>query len=207
MRDFEDIQIDYKVLEKELLEFENLLKEKSSLGEQEILDFFKDRSQLIASIGWFYPDLSLPNKISREYSIGGDFECDFIIGDSESKFYCFVEFENAEENSIFKKQGRSQLYWSSRFLNGFSQVVDWFWMLDDIAQTEKFKYTFGGSKNEIGYEGLLIIGRDKFIDLDKQRRINWWQNNIIVNSKHIKCLTFDRLAQIIRKRVDTFITN
>ncbi|MEQ8960543.1 MAG: DUF4263 domain-containing protein [Coleofasciculus sp. C2-GNP5-27] len=57
-------------------------------------------------------------------------------GDSVKKAYCFVEFENADSNSIFvDKPGKSSPEWSSRFEKCFSQIIDWFWKLDDLEKT------------------------------------------------------------------------
>jgi len=46
--------------------------------------------------------------------------------------------------------------------------------------------------------GLLVIGRDDSLDLQKRRRLEWRRQNTVVNSKHIYCLTYDELCEDLR---------
>jgi hypothetical protein len=74
---------------------------------EDILPFFKDRPNLSACIGWYSPD-NLCNQIKHEFTLFGDFRADLVVGDSRNNTYCFIEFEDATKDSIFKnKKGKS----------------------------------------------------------------------------------------------------
>jgi hypothetical protein len=54
-----------------------------------------------------------------------------------------VEFEDAASKSIFvSKSGKNTPEWSSRFEKGFTQILDWFWKLDDLEKTDAFEDRF-----------------------------------------------------------------
>ncbi|NER96605.1 MAG: DUF4263 domain-containing protein [Symploca sp. SIO1B1] len=132
-------------------------------------------------------------KISR-YDLFGDFVCDLVVGDSVKRSFCFIEFEAAEANSIFvTKSGRITPEWSAKFEHGFSQIIDWFWKLEDLERTNDFESRFRSSS--IDYMGLLVIGRDESLELKERRRLEWRRQNTVVNSKHIHCLTYDELCE------------
>jgi hypothetical protein len=71
--------------------------------------------------------------VATELSLFGDYACDAASGDSKANAFTLIEFEDANEYSIFKKaaQGRSVRAWATRFEHGFSQLVDWAWRLAD----------------------------------------------------------------------------
>ena len=54
-----------------------------------------------------------------------------VVGDASSHAYCFIEFEDATETSIFKKTPKLTPEWSPRFEHGFSQLVDWILWLEN----------------------------------------------------------------------------
>ena len=138
-----------------------------------------------------------------EYDIFGDFSADLVIGDSLKKAYCFVEFEDAASASLFvSKQGKSTPEWSPRFEKGFSQIVDWFWKLDDLEKTDAFEDRFAA--RNIDYMGLLIIGRNEDLKFREKKRLEWRQKNLILNSKHIYCLTFDELYEDLLFRLEKY---
>ncbi len=61
----------------------------------------------------------------------GLFAADIVVGDWAAKNYCFVELEDATEDSIFSTvRGRRTTKWSERFEEGCSQIVDWLWLLE-----------------------------------------------------------------------------
>lgn len=43
------------------------------------------------------------DKIAYEFDLWGKFKCDLVLGCSTIKSYVFIEFEDAKEESIFKK--------------------------------------------------------------------------------------------------------
>ena len=203
MKEFKEISIDWNSVEKELLAFENLLTEHDNLEESsQILPFFEKSPNLSALIGKIYfPDLIEINRISYEYDLFGDFKADLVIGDFQNESYAFIEFEDGKFNSIFKKKkGKYQKEWSNRFEHGYSQIIDWFWKLDDLRQTVAFEDKFG--VRDIDFEGILIIGRNSSLNniLDK-RRFKWRRTHTIIQSKKIHCVTYDELLEDLKQQI------
>lgn len=203
MKEFKEISIDWNSVEKELLAFENLLTEHDNLEESsQILPFFEKSPNLSALIGKIYfPDLIEINRISYEYDLFGDFKADLVIGDFQNESYAFIEFEDGKFNSILKKKkGKYQKEWSNRFEHGYSQIIDWFWKLDDLRQTVAFEDKFG--VRDIDFEGILIIGRNSSLNniLDK-RRFKWRRTHTIIQSKKIHCVTYDELLEDLKQQI------
>ncbi|MBC6424444.1 MAG: DUF4263 domain-containing protein [Hormoscilla sp. SP12CHS1] len=175
MKNFSRIDFDSVIGREQLAELQQLLQSSQSLSERnDILPFFRERLHLSASVGLYHPDIILPDMLTFEYDIFGDFASDLVVGDSVNHSYCFVEFEDASPNSIFvSKAGRSTPDWSPRFEHGYSQIVDWFWKLSDLERTEDFQNRF--NSRSIDYIGLLIIGRRENLALREQTRLDWRQ--------------------------------
>jgi hypothetical protein len=89
-----------------------------------------------------------------------------------------------------------------RFEHGFSQLVDWFYALDDLKKTSNFARHFG--HGHIKCFGLLIIGRDAdFSDADRAR-LKWRTEKVLVDSHPMHCLTFDDLYRILFQRMSYY---
>ncbi|MCP4350667.1 MAG: DUF4263 domain-containing protein [Desulfobacterales bacterium] len=204
MKEFEPVVFEPAVCKRELEELKNLLNENRELKEKDdILPFFRARKNLSVFTGSYVPDIVNFDMIAYEYSIYGDFSSDLVIGDSQTKTFCFVEFEDATDASIFRKQAKKVTpEWSPRFEHGFSQIVDWFWKLDDMSRSTDFKSKFGA--NYVKYYGLLIIGRSKGLEYREQQRLKWRIDKVLVDSKHIFCVTFDDLCSDIEARLKIY---
>lgn len=204
MKEFKNFKFDPKVCRKELNELKFHLDSKSELNERkDVLPFFKNRQHLSSFIGSYFPYISGFDKLAYEYDIFGDFKADLAIGDSESGWYGFIEFEGASETSIFEKKGdKVTPEWSTRFEHGFSQVVDWFWKLSALEYTREFVSRFGSEFT--GYEGMLIIGRSEGLAQRERDRLRWRRDRLIVNSKHIHCVTFDELYLHLDTRLRSY---
>lgn len=187
----------------ELNKFDRLLSEYELKESSDILPFFRENLHLSAYIASYVPEIARFDRIKHEFTFFGDFRADLVVGDSVNKAYCFIEFEDATRTSIFiNKKGRSTPVWSPRFERGFSQIVDWFWKIDDFKNTVQFRSVFGSETIEV--YGMLIIGRDSFLtDIDKAR-LNWRSNKVVVDSRKIICITFDELARDIRDRLSLY---
>lgn len=190
----------------ELEEFEHLLRKKEELSESiDILPFFKSRLHLSAFIASYAPSMITFDRIKHEFSLFGDFRADLVVGDSTHHTYCFIEFEDAAKNSIFTtKRGKSTSEWSPRFEHGFSQIVDWFWKIDDCKNTDSARNIFGDSNIEI--YGIIVIGRDQFLSPLDKARLKWRLNKVVVDSRKVICITFDQLARDIRDRLNLYQT-
>lgn len=201
MKDFLDYTFDPAVCQKELREFKKLLARKRELSEsQDILPFFRKRPQLSVFVASWFPGMDNFDRLAYEYSIFGDFTCDLAVGDSQSQTFCFVEFEDACSTSLFKvNPARATLEWSPRFEHGFSQIVDWFWKLDDMRNTTVFQNQFG--VGHVRYYGLLVLGRTIDLSLREQTRLRWRLEKVLVDSRPVFCVTLDELCNHLDRRL------
>ena len=197
MKHFDTLVFDQKTYERELAEFEQLLIKSTTLQEQaDILPFFRDRKHLSARISRIMPNMNQVDRIAYEYDLFGDYVCDLVIGNSQTHDYCFVEFENATAESIFtKKKGRYEPYYTCRFEQGYSQVADWFYQLNDVSESQMTKRF---DEPRINYYGVLIIGRSAFLSDNEKKRLIWRKRNFVVSSQHVQIYTFDELLAALK---------
>jgi Domain of unknown function (DUF4263) len=152
--------IDPRAAHAEVAELRTLLQTNADLKEAAFRDFFRSRPHASALIGPYTPLVNRSDLIAYEYPLFGDFRCDLAIGDSVTRACTFVELEDAGPRSLFVRHGeKSTREWSPRFEHGFSQVVDWFYKLQDLTQTATMEARFG--RRAIDYAGVLVIGRDQ----------------------------------------------
>jgi hypothetical protein len=203
MPDFQPYTFDLALCRQQVQELKTLLDSSADLPEAAFHDFFEPRAHLRALLGPYNPSLLSPDRLAWQYPIFGDFRCDFAIGDWTRKAYTFVEYEDARPNSLFVKQGeKATRAWSPRFDSGFSQIVDWFYKLQVMTDTPDMEARFG--KRSIRYTGVLIIGRDQHLDPGERLRLEWRQDHIVVNSKHVVCVTYDQLLDDLVFRLEKY---
>lgn len=201
MTPFTPLALDSSRLRAELVALEAVIgPDTRELGERgDILPFFRNHTNIAGLVGQFNSALVRPTLIRSELELFGDHACDLAVGDGESGQFCFVEFEDARADSVFKRSGKGVREWAGRFEHGFSQVVDWFHTLDDMKNTGRFRAQFG--TNVADYVGVLVIGRAGFLDAHQRERLRWRSMNVQVAGKRVYCLTFDDLAHVLRGRV------
>ena len=204
MKEFIKLEFDFAVCGRELDEFKSLFGGASMLAERAvILPFFRQRHHLSAFFGSYFPCLHNFDRLAFEYPLFGDFVCDLVVGDSKQGCYCFVEFEDASPTSIFQSSGaRYAPEWSPRFEHGFSQIVDWFYALDDMKSTSRCVDRFG--RRDIRYYGMLVIGRSGTLDNPQSKRLRWRLEKVLVDSRHVYCVTFDELYQHLCGGFETY---
>jgi hypothetical protein len=202
MKTFDPLAFDPARCRQEALQLQDQLTRASRLRERDdILPFFRARPHLSAACGLFNPTGLLFDRIAWEYDLFGDFGCDLVVGDSHSRGYTFIEFENAAPASVFVRHGRKATReWAPRFLGGFAQVVDWFRKLDDMQKGDAFEARFG--RRVIDFAGVLVIGRDRDLGPDERLRFTWWRENVLVRSRRVSCLTYDELAASLIRYLD-----
>lgn len=194
MKTFETIRFNPHHCRQELESFRRLLSSKGQLSERrDLLPLFTERRHLTALLGTLHPSISNMDRIAHEYDLFGDFACDFVVGDSERNAYCFVEFEDAEKNSVFSQGTRPTSKWGSRFEKGFSQIVDWAYKLADTEKSDSFQERFGSQT--IDSMSILVIGRSHFITSSELKRLEWRRKFVTVNSQQIRCMTYDQLLK------------
>jgi len=203
MPDFHAHTFDQTACRQQLLELKALLDSSADLGEAVFHDFFEVRTHLRALVGPYNPSLASPDRLAWQYPIFGDFRCDFAIGDWARKAYTFVEFEDARPNSLFVKQGeKATRAWSSRFDGGYGQIIGWFYKLHAMTDTPDMEARLG--KRAIRYTGVLIVGRDQHFQPGERLRLEWRREHVVVNSKHIVCVTYDELLEDLWFRLDQY---
>jgi hypothetical protein len=205
MRQLESITLDLARCRDELAAFKILLDrhESGNLGEKEhVLPFFRENRNLAALIGYLRSDCFLIDRIAYEFDIFGDHAADLVVGDSTRQVYGFVEFEDAVPDSIFRREAKkSTLAWASRYERGCSQIIDRFWKLDDLAKTDTLRHRFEGAES-IRYYGLLVIGRTGHLKPLERARFSWRRDRVVVDSRHVYCLTFDELYNDLRDKLN-----
>jgi hypothetical protein len=204
MKKFLDLNFDLSACGRELADFGALLTGNRELREREqIQPFFEQRLQLSAFAGLCMSEIGRVNRVALRFPMFGDFEADLVVGNSKERAYCFVEFEDGGQDSVFSRSGeKATREWSRRFEHGFSQLVDWFYMLDDMKNTQRRAQEFGFG--ETRFHGLLVIGRSAGISNDERNRLRWRSDRVVVNSHRIDCLTYDDLHDAMCRRIELY---
>lgn len=198
---FEVVAHDPAGCRKELDEFGQLLASKAELSERDdVLPFFRARRRLAALLGTYGSDVGRSPGVAFEFPLLGDFAADLVVGDRDRREYVVVEFEDGRNDSVFRKvRGRATTAWSPRFEGGFSQLVDWFYTLDDYKKTHKFVKEFGAG--HVTFGGLLVVGRAAGVSESDRVRLDWRSNKVLVDSCPVRCVTFDGLHATLRDRL------
>ena len=203
MPEFVPHVIDPRAAHAEVAELRALLQTSADLKEAAFRDFFRSRPHATALIGPYSSSANRSDLIAYEYPLFGDFRCDLAIADSVTRACTFVEFEDAGPRSLFVRHGdKATREWSPRFDHGFSQVVDWFYKLQDLTQTATMEARFG--RRALDYTGVLVIGRDQHMSTGEHDRLRWRREHVIVNSKRIVCVTYDELLGDLTYRLDWY---
>lgn len=168
-----------------------LLRSKGDLEETaDIKPFFEAHPELAILIGGaFSMGSAIFDQYSFQFQLFGDFGCDIVVGDSVAHRYAFIELEDAMANSLFRRQGAKVTpEWSSRIEGGFSQIVDWFWKLEDMSRTDEYATRFGSRHAD--YFGMLLIGRDQHLGHPREEnRWAWRSRNVAISGKPVWLVT------------------
>jgi Domain of unknown function (DUF4263) len=203
MPDFVAHALDPVAARVEVADLRALLEGSLDLREAVFRDFFRSRLNVSVLIGPYNPGIQRVDRVAYEYPLFGDFRCDLAIGDSVTRACTFVEFEDAGPRSLFVKHAnKATREWSPRFDHGYSQVIDWFHKLQDMTNTAAMEARFG--KRAIDYIGVLVVGRNRHIDVGEHERMRWRREHVIVNSKRIICVTYDQLLDDLEFRLDWY---
>jgi len=200
MKSFEAFSFSHTAAVAELADFKAMLAAKDELSEKDdILPFFRQRRHLSSLIGALSPHVTALDRLAFEYDLFGDFSCDLAVGDSYRLAYALIEFEDARARSVFESGEKYTHEWARRFERGFSQLVDWFWKLEDQSRSNEFRHRFGST--DARFSAILVIGRSHFLPPRERQRLNWRLDRVIINSNKAMCLTFDDLYHELHGRL------
>jgi hypothetical protein len=193
MKLFDTFTFDYEECRKQLEDFRTLLNSKQSLSEKtDVLPLFQKSLQLAWFFGSFNTRIRTVDRFAKEFDIFGDFSADLAIGDTTAGEYCFIEFEDAQTNSVFERKGtKATRDWGARFDHGYSQIVDWIHKVNSAACGPDNLLRF--AQYEINFETVLVIGRNAHLDQSEMQRLKWRSNYVSVGGKKVHCITFDDL--------------
>jgi hypothetical protein len=175
--------------------FQDLLDSKVELEERkDIQPFFMAHPVLILAMADLVGMSNMNiDKLEFEFQLWHDFICDVGFGSSKTNTYCLIELEDAKKNSLFKSSPKNHPKFSDRLEGGFSQIVDWFWKIDGLKNNATaIEHLFQTHNPTI--KSILIIGRSHFLKSASEiARLKWRIEKTIVDSKKIKCYTYDEL--------------
>ncbi|HUO11111.1 MAG TPA: Shedu anti-phage system protein SduA domain-containing protein [Phycisphaerae bacterium] len=164
-----------------------------------ILPFFRARPNLSAFAGTFNMPVERIDLLGHELDIFGHFRCDLAVGNSRERAFSLIEFEDARPSSVFAEGTKYHDEWGKRFEHGFSQLVDWFWTIDDQRHSNDFARRFGGS--DARFFGMLVTGRRAFVDSVGQSRLRWRSDSVSIGGHKIAFVTFDDLLEALEAKL------
>lgn len=193
MKGFFPVIFDPTACRAQLDQLHTLLSEKTELAEREdILPLFHNCPQLTAFVETLITGIGPADLLAYEFDVFGEFAADVIIGNSEYRTFCAIEFEDARANSVLAKSDRrATKEWGRRFERGFGQLVDWFFAFDDTKNSAGFARHFG--YEHVEFFGMLVIGRTADLSDHDRTRLRWRSDRVSINSHKVYCRTYDEL--------------
>ena len=197
MKDFNRLAFDQAQCGNDLAAFRDLLAARSELEEStDIKPFFEARPQLALFLGTVFSlersgcDLyAFPVPTVRRFRVrppGRGFPEAFLpvrgMGGRDGQL------------PVPPARAKSDARMDGRLKRGFSQLVDWFWKMEDMAHTDEFEARFGSRHAEYG--GLLVMGRDAELTHPRERnRWHWRSRRVTINGRGVRLVTYDQLYQ------------
>lgn len=190
---FRDFKLDLVKAEQELISFKTWLAQEKWASERTVVDQIKLRTNMIGLLG---PTAAIPapDLIRWELELGGLFRTDLVIGNNAHRAFGLIEFEGANETSIFSKKRTAQYrYWSPEIEHGFSQVIDWAYFEADKPGDAALHDNFGGPIRKSTY--LVICGRDHGMDGKlEEGRFNFRRRYVQIQGIAASVYTYDQMA-------------
>lgn len=167
-------------------------------GEREVVARLKSLPALCPLMG-MYDGRRYPTAQKFEFEIGGVFRADFIAG--HGRHFVLIEFEGAEENSIFGPGGTHQMrHWGQQIQHGFSQIADWSWAKNESQQSRIFQSAIGVDQSTETY--VLVCGRDSSLVGHERSRLMWRHGKTSIANCRILFQTYDDLIQHFESTLD-----
>ena len=138
--------------------------------------------------------LPAPDMIKFELALKGMFRTDLVLGNNGQRKFGLIEFEDAQENSIFRNGTTQYRYWSPRLEHGFGQILDWAWVRFDHPNDSVLLSGFGGAITASAY--AVICGRDNSLRDDMEwKRFRHRRDCLKVEGQPALVLTYDEMVR------------
>lgn len=201
MSSFESIKFDLKLADTELKSFKTWLAGVGFVGEKAIVAEIHGRRHmacLLASpLGLHAPDM-----IKFELTLKGLFRTDLVLGNNGQRKFGLIEFEDANENSIFKRGTAQYRNWSPRIEHGFGQILDWAWVRADHPNDTVLHNGFGGPITASGY--AVVCGRDASLRNDLERkRFRHRREHLKIEGQPAWVMTYDEMVVYMAESLET----
>src|SRR5690348_13613190 len=152
MPDFVAHALDLAACRNEVGALREMLAKSADLRESTFRRLFRENRNLAALSGLYNPSVVRFDRIAWEYVLFGDFRCDLVVGDSVTKAYTFIEYEEARPNSLFVKHGdKATREWGSRFLDLCEEAIRQGQEALDAGGTVRV------AVDEGGYPGRIVV--------------------------------------------------
>jgi hypothetical protein len=203
MKDFESFKLDLVRAEAQIKELHALLAQPDPIDEKGpngLLEFFQARRDLLGLLARLDLGISKPDAYAHELDLEGYFRADFALGDMKRGEYLLIEFEPADD-VVFKRNGnKAKRDWHPRFNGGHAQLVDWFWVVSDVEHSKTLKAKFPNFTN---FVAMLVIGRDRDLNPEELKRLEWRSMSTSIHGHGVTFLTFDGLLRRVQEEAET----
>jgi len=205
MSAFVPVTYDLSVAETELASFKVWFAGKLWVGETQIVAEIRARPQMACLLGSVL-NIPAPDLIRFELRMNGIFRADLVLGNDSTRTFGLIEFEPAEEKTLFSKQGTAQYrYWGPGLEHGFGQVIDWAWVRADRPDDTLLENTFGGTVTKSAY--AVIAGRDDgIVGPMERKRFEHRRHLVTIGGSPAQIMTYDDMVRRMDETIATLKT-
>lgn len=141
-----------------------------------------------------------PDLFAEELGILGTFRADYMVGNSKHGEYLLIEMEPAEDVAFKKNGKKSRREWGARLEHGFSQIVDWLWLMSTLLPSQQVvKSMFPNLQR---FTGLLLIGRRDDMSEEELARLKWRSLKTKIADSAVLIFTYDDLISFIEEELE-----
>ena len=195
-----EIRPDGVALLREINKFRDFLATDPRGERAHFLSFFAAHLQLGAYLATLNDKVGEGTHVATEVALWGDFTCDLVAGSLKDRAFVLVEFEDATETSVFRRQkGRKNSHWGTRVEHGVSQVIDWLFRISSEAGSDQMERDFGA--RHVTPMGLVVVGRSAEVSDYDRDRLDWRSKHSIVGGARLAIVTYDDLLAWLDGRV------
>jgi hypothetical protein len=189
--DFDKIAFQATRAETQLTSFKAWMPARPYFSETEVVKQIAARPHMACLLGYTIL-MPAPDLIKFEFGIKGLFRADLAIGNDKSRKFVLIEFEDGQENSLFKGETKKYRYWSPRLEHGFGQVVDWGWAKHSHPTDVVFTNSFGGKVLDDCY--VVVCGRNPPAGSLEEQRFDFRRSRLRLSGVPVQFYTYDTLV-------------